>query len=66
MGFPNRSHSTFVSVPKKPYNFTEGNLGNLGAPAGEKDKKRVKHMLFSEVIKEHEYSKTEDDNLPDV
>ena len=53
MGFPNRSHSTFVSVPKKPYNFTGGNLGNLGAPGGEKDKKKVKHTLFSEVINEH-------------
>ena len=50
MGFPKRSHSTFVSVPKKPYNFTGGDLENLGAPAGEKKKdlqKKVKQRFQS-------------------
>ena len=45
MGFPKRSHSTFVFVPKKPYNFTGGDLGNLGAPAEGKEKKEAKCMI---------------------
>jgi len=68
VGFPKRSHSTFVSVPKKPYNFTGGDLGNLGAPGKEKKRSKVydkvKHALLKSSRKT--YSKMEEEYLPHV